>query len=262
MQGKTESEHATTETALGRCLVDGDPATKVRDRRRRRQAVGISLVIEKVVLALLIVAPQMTSVAEPQLNRILPPMPVVMGDWQSRKTKKKDSAPRPIHHTRAFLFQDFNPRPFGTVVNSSQDSEPDVDSALDSPGEGILGAMELPDIGPARLPVESRSIDTHKTNEKSIVKVSEGVQQAQLVSRIEPRYPPLAFETRKEGTVLLHAIISREGRITAMEVVSGSPWFVKAALDAVREWRYRPTYLNGEPVEVETSITVIFRLGP
>jgi len=61
--------------------------------------------------------------------------------------------------------------------------------------------------------------------------------------------------------VLLDAIISREGVITAIEVVSGSPWFVRAALDAVREWRYRPTYLNGEPVEVETSITVVFRLS-
>jgi protein TonB len=60
----------------------------------------------------------------------------------------------------------------------------------------------------------------------------------------------------------LHAIISRDGRITALEVVSGSPWFAQAALDAVRQWRYRPTILNGEPVEVETSITVIFRLSP
>jgi protein TonB len=58
----------------------------------------------------------------------------------------------------------------------------------------------------------------------------------------------------------LHAIIGRDGRITGLDVVSGSPFFVQAALDAVRLWRYRPTLLNGEPVEVETSITVIFRL--
>jgi protein TonB len=81
------------------------------------------------------------------------------------------------------------------------------------------------------------------------------------VSRIVPRYPPLAVQTRKEGTVLLHAIISIDGRITALEVVSGPPLLVQAAVDAVRQWRYRPTYLHGEPVEVETSITVIFRLG-
>ncbi len=261
MQAKSEPEHATTETALGRCLVDGDAVTKILDRRRRREALGISFAIESAVLALLIVAPLLTSVAQPQLNRITPPIPVVMGDWQSRNTSR-DSAPRSIHRNPAFLYQDFQPRPFAAVVNSHPDAEPDADSVLAPPGENIPGAIQLTDTGPTRLPVEPPSIDTHKTNEKSIVKVSEGVQQAQLVSRIEPRYPPLALQTRKEGTVLLHAIISREGRITALEVVSGSPWFVQAALDAVRQWRYRPTILNGEAVEVETSITVIFRLGP
>src|SRR5712691_12788102 len=65
MQGKSEPEHATTETALSRCLVDGDAVTRVRDRRRRRKALGISFAIESVVLALLIVAPLMTSVAQP-----------------------------------------------------------------------------------------------------------------------------------------------------------------------------------------------------
>jgi len=79
MQGKSEPEYATTDTALSKCLVDGDAVTRVRDRRRRREALGISFVIESVVLALLIVAPLMTSVAQPQLNRIFPPMPVVMG---------------------------------------------------------------------------------------------------------------------------------------------------------------------------------------
>jgi protein TonB len=87
------------------------------------------------------------------------------------------------------------------------------------------------------------------------------MQQAQLTSRVEPRYPAIAIQTITEGTVLLHAIISRNGRITALEVLSGPPLLVKAALDAVRQWRYRPTYLGGEPVEVDTSITVIFRLN-
>jgi protein TonB len=92
------------------------------------------------------------------------------------------------------------------------------------------------------------------------VKISEGVLQARLLSRVEPPYPTLAKLTKTEGTVRLHAIISRDGRITSLDVISGPPLLVQAALDAVRQWRYRPTLLNGEPVEVETSITVIFRL--
>lgn len=96
--------------------------------------------------------------------------------------------------------------------------------------------------------------------EKHPVKLSEGVLEAQLISRIEPQYPAIAVQTKTEGTVRLHAIVSREGRITSLDVISGHPFLVKAALDAVRQWRYRPTLLNGEPVEVETSITVIFRM--
>ena len=111
------------------------------------------------------------------------------------------------------------------------------------------------------MPVDPPAIETRKPTEKKVEKVSEGVQQAQLVSRIEPRYPFLAVQTRTQGTVVLHAIISREGRIEELEIVSGHPLLVQAAVDAVRQWRYRPTFLNGEPVEIETSITVTFRLS-
>jgi protein TonB len=92
------------------------------------------------------------------------------------------------------------------------------------------------------------------------LKLSEPIVEAKLISRIEPRYPTLPLQLRREGTVVLHAIIGRDGRISALEVVSGSPFFVDAALSAVRQWRYRPTMLNGESVEVETTITVIFQL--
>jgi protein TonB len=108
--------------------------------------------------------------------------------------------------------------------------------------------------------VEPPHIAQPAQQEKRLVKLSEGVLEAQLISRIEPRYPPIALQTKTEGTVRLHATISRDGSITALDVLSGHPFLVKAALDAVRQWRYRPTLLNGEPVEVETSITVIFRL--
>ena len=86
--------------------------------------------------------------------------------------------------------------------------------------------------------------------------------EAQLISHIEPRYPALALQSRLQGTVHLRAIISRDGQIMSLEVIRGHPLLVQAALDAVRQWRYRPTLLNGEPVEVETSITVNFRMEP
>jgi periplasmic protein TonB len=87
------------------------------------------------------------------------------------------------------------------------------------------------------------------------------VQAALLVNKVQPVYPPLARQTRISGTVRLHAIIGKDGGVQQLEVISGHPLLVRAALDAVQQWRYRPTLLNGEPVEVDTTIDVIFSLN-
>jgi periplasmic protein TonB len=87
------------------------------------------------------------------------------------------------------------------------------------------------------------------------------VTAASLINRVQPSYPPLARQTRISGTVRLHAIISKSGTVQQLEVMSGHPLLVQAALDAVRQWKYRPTTLNGEPVEVDTTIDVIFSLN-
>jgi protein TonB len=261
MQGKSEPEYATTETALSRCLVDGDPVTKLRDRHRRREALGISFVIESVVLALLIVAPLMTSVAQPHFTTTSS-MPLAFGGSHTAAEARHPTST--IHRSEKFRAHPFtftmNPTARRPAPRVEEDVAPPISGAGPFAGSSPPGGNMITDFRPTDVPVQPPT-EIKKSDEKRAVKISESVQQAQLVSRIEPRYPPLALQTRKEGTVLLHAIISREGRITAIEVASGSPWFVQAALDAVREWRYRPTYLNGEPVEVETSITVIFRLS-
>jgi protein TonB len=88
------------------------------------------------------------------------------------------------------------------------------------------------------------------------------VEEALLVHRVEPRYPTLARQIRLEGTVRLHAVIGVDGSVRELEVESGHPLLARAAREAVLQWRYRPTRLNGEPVEVDTTITVIFELGP
>lgn len=93
------------------------------------------------------------------------------------------------------------------------------------------------------------------------IRVGGNVQAARIVNRVQPVYPPLARQTRISGTVRLHAIISKDGTIQQLEVISGHPLLQQAALDAVRQWRYQPTLLNGEPVEVDTTIDVIFSLN-
>jgi periplasmic protein TonB len=95
----------------------------------------------------------------------------------------------------------------------------------------------------------------------SRVRVGGAVQAAKLVNRVQPLYPPLARQTRISGTVRLHAIIGKDGTVQQLTVESGHPLLVQSALDAVRQWRYQPTLLNGEPVDVDTEIDVIFSLA-
>jgi protein TonB len=87
------------------------------------------------------------------------------------------------------------------------------------------------------------------------------MMEGSLIHRVEPIYPPPAKAMRIQGTVVLAAIVGREGAIEKLKALSGHPLLVQAALDAVRQWRYRPYVLNGEPLEVETRITVNFVLS-
>jgi protein TonB len=93
------------------------------------------------------------------------------------------------------------------------------------------------------------------------IRVGGNVQSAKMIRQVQPIYPQIAKTAHVSGTVLLHAIISKDGSVQELQYVSGPPLLMKAAMDAVREWRYQPTLLNGEPVEVETTISVIFSLG-
>src|SRR5580692_3179780 len=93
------------------------------------------------------------------------------------------------------------------------------------------------------------------------VRVSQGVSQGLLVHKVTPQYPPLAKQARIQGVVVLQALIGKDGSITGLHVVSGHPMLTNAALEAVKEWKYKPYYLNGEPVEVETTINVNFSLS-
>lgn len=82
-----------------------------------------------------------------------------------------------------------------------------------------------------------------------------------LIHRVQPEYPPLAKQARIQGQVQIAAVISKQGTIENLEVVSGHAMLITSAMDAVKQWRYRPYILNGDPIEVNTTITVTFSLG-
>jgi periplasmic protein TonB len=249
---------ATPQSLLDRCLVDGDAAAMSSGRRRRRKALGISFAIE--TGALMIVVPLLTSVAQPMLSQ--PTLGVYLfGARHPRVVEVRPHAPAisPAIHSNTTVRYDvgqvFQPHQPATESSGGTQSSEDIfsDAGQPDPGGESIGSIQMPALPPPTATIR-------KPEENHPMKLSEGVVQAQLISRIEPRYPILGQQIRLQGSVVLHAIISREGKITALDVLSGHPLLVQAALDAVREWRYRPTLLNGEPVEVETTITVIFRL--
>jgi protein TonB len=102
---------------------------------------------------------------------------------------------------------------------------------------------------------------TVKVEAPKKITISGGVAAGNLLQRTQPVYPPIAKAARVQGTVVLQATISKTGAIENLHVVSGPTMLQQAALDAVRSWRYKPYLLSGEPVEVETTVNVIFTLG-
>jgi len=109
---------------------------------------------------------------------------------------------------------------------------------------GIIGSTQMPKIAAPQR-----------------VRVSQGVTEGLLTRKVQPAYPPLAKTARIQGDVVLNALISKNGNIENLRVMSGHPMLVTSALDAVKQWKYKPYILNGEPVEVETTITVKFTLA-
>jgi TonB family protein len=93
-----------------------------------------------------------------------------------------------------------------------------------------------------------------------VVKVSQGVSEGLLLKRVQPIYPEQARQMRVQGAVQLQATISKEGKISNVKIVSGNAQLARAAVEAVKQWKYKPYYLNNEPVEIQTLIIVNFKL--
>ena len=148
------------------------------------------------------------------------------------------------------------PIQIGTVVEDSapQDSAPC--SVCVPGGTGSL-ASSNPIIGSfgTAVPVVAPPPPTARPPRMS------HMMEGNLIYKVQPLYPPLARAARIQGAVVIRAVISRSGTIENLQTLSGHPMLVPAALDAVRQWRYRPYVLNGDPVEVETQVTVNFSLS-
>jgi periplasmic protein TonB len=120
---------------------------------------------------------------------------------------------------------------------------------------GVIGGIISSTSTLASVPTISKPV-TMPTR----VRISQGVSKGLLISRVEPTYPPLARQARIQGNVVLTAVIDKDGTIQNLQVVSGHPMLTPAAIDAVKQWRYKPYLLNGQAILVETTVTVTFSL--
>jgi len=151
------------------------------------------------------------------------------------------------------------PEPAPMVVKGGAQPKVAKASAPDAPAAPSMIGIATPGSG-GSLP---NIVDNTGNAPKPILQalnVSQGVSQGLLMKKVQPVYPRTALTMHVEGTVQLMATIAKSGDITAIKVLSGPPQLTSAATDAVKQWKYKPYLLNGEPVEIQTQVTVVFRL--
>jgi protein TonB len=222
--------------------------------KRKKWAVTASIAAQAACLLTLIVIPLVYTQALPRVTLgsmlVLPSTPAAQ--------PPKPTVPAGEAHSARLLHGHIliEPTSIPPTVNIFAEAELTPETVTAETGYG--STTNLFDLGTA--PAEAVNRPAEPAIAKR-VRLGGNVEDAKLLVRIQPDYPVLAVQTRTQGNVILHAIIGKEGEVAELQVVSGHPLLVKAALVAVQQWRYSPTLLNGLPVEVETTITVSFILG-
>jgi protein TonB len=148
-----------------------------------------------------------------------------------------------------------------------RESMPNAEAAAAAPSTGgvvggVAGGVEGGTIGGVMGGVlNSVGTAVPKLEAPKRVKVSSGVTQGLLVHQVKPEYPASAKSAHMVGTVMLAAVVGKDGKVKEVRVISGQPILAQAAERAVRQWQYKPYQLNGQPVEIDTTINVVFKMG-
>jgi len=234
--------------------VDGDAEQRRCERRVKRRALAISILLQSAVLAALILVPLFGKAERISLTIVTPVVPYGHPRNHPRSNAGTTTS-RPRIRDSRFTFHpptnSLNRHPidddpigpaaeFGPAGNLSNDG-PTCAGCVDIGGKN--SGPQPPQVGTPARP--------------RVVKVTQ-LDPAMLIHRVEPIYPALGKQMRRDGHVELRAIIGTDGTIQSLQVVLSDPIFNQSAIEAVRQWRYRATVLNGQPVEIDTYITVIY----
>jgi len=244
--------------------------SSVAQRKRRTWATLLSFVLQLFLIGLLLLLPLWFTDVLPkqQLLTLLeapppppppPPPPAASTPSAARVVKVTSNiangrlrTPSRIPSKVQMIKEDDAPPPVATtggVVGGVPGGIPG--GQLD----GVIGGIISSSSSPAAIPRLSPPPPAVQR-----VRVSQGVTKGLLIYRVEPAYPPLAKQARIQGVVVMTALIDKGGNVQNLQVVSGHPLLAPAAIEAVKQWRYKPFLLNGQPVEVETTVTVNFHV--
>ena len=256
----SEENQQTGLGSLRGCLVEGDAEQRNRERRVRRRALIISVLVQGAVLTLLVLV-QLFGKTERIAAKDSVPIPAYghpsshpRGDHMSRDTRRTNPDSRFTFHqptNTANLRPIADPAPIGPG-----DLEPPGIGNGTNDGPNCSWCVNIGETNSGPRPPQPAA----ETPKKPRVVQMTQLDPAMLIRRIEPVYPPLAKQIHKEGHVELRARIAIDGTIQSLEIVGGDPMFYLSAREAVSQWLYRPTVLNGQKVEIDTYITVVYTM--
>jgi protein TonB len=236
---------------LNGCLVEGDPEQQRRRREVRRRALILSVGLQSIVVAAIVLVPLFGKPARIALANVTPLPP-----YYSRPAPRPIIDVQPQQRPRVNMCRICAPRSIPPTIVYREAAPPE-----DGQGEPRLDAIEIP--GATSLVSNARVAEPPPPppgrDRTHIVHITH-ISPAMLTHRVEPVYPALARQIGRSGRVELRAVIATDGTIQSLEAVAGDPLFYSSALEAVRQWRYTPTVLNGLQVEVDTYITVIYNV--
>jgi periplasmic protein TonB len=226
---------------------------------RRRWTTAASFTLQALGIGILLLVPVIYTQGLPQLSRqvFVTPMPDSQGP---PPTNAPQTDRAPISNYRAGILR-IPTRIPSIPLRVDDRGIPPVDPGLPTVPAGGTGTGADPTVvWRSILDQTAHVVIPPKPFVRPSPRASV-MMEGHLVHRVEPIYPPVPRQAGIQGQVVLQAIISKEGTIENLRVLSGHPLLVPAAVDAVRQWRYRPYTLNGDPVEVETHVTVNFVLS-
>ena len=244
--------------SLRGCLMEGDAEQQRRQRNIRRRSLAISIAAQGAILTTLILVslfgkPQ--SIALANVTPV-PPYSPYRDPSQNSGAQNRTGGPRTICHICAPT----QVSPTIPTQDRNRSGNPTGEPQPPGMGDGPIGgaAEFLPLGGGRRGPIPPSAIETQAKRPR-VVRITT-LDPAMLIHRVEPIYPILAQQTHREGRVELRAIIGTDGAIQSLQIVRGDEIFVRSALEAVQQWHYKPTILNGQPVEIDTYITVVYTM--